>query len=127
MKKICMTVLFLGICQLAVMAQSADSCYVVKMVTATNVEEREPVEESKEFSADIGKVFCWSKVGCTQLPDTIYHVWFMGEEKMATVPLAVKYPTMRTWSHKNVIAGEWRVEIQDRKGKVLGAERFSVK
>lgn len=116
-------VLFGGI----VFAQAQEGCKVEKIVVAVNVADKEPVGETKEFTASTLKVFCWTKISCAQVPCTIKHVWFKGDEKKLEVPLTVKFATMRTWSNKNVTPGEWRVEVQDEAGKVLASEKFSVK
>jgi hypothetical protein len=100
---------------------------VDKAVAATGVEDREPVGESTEFDASVGKVYCWTKVLAETTPTTIKHVWHAEEEQVFEITLDIKYPSTRTWSLKTIWAGNWRVDITDDAGNVLSSVSFTVK
>lgn len=102
------------------------SCQVEKMVFAKSVEARQPVGEAESFSADIVQVYCWTRVKCTQVPCTIQHVWYKNDKKVLEVPLKVKSSTSRTWSVKNISAGQWRVDVVDDSGNVILSGSFIV-
>jgi hypothetical protein len=100
---------------------------VEKIVTATSVENREPVGDKTEFEAAVGKVSCWTKVVAKTTPATIKHVWYLGDKKVFEQALELKNPTSRTWSTKAVKAGKWKVEVTDEGGAVLSSVEFTVK
>ena len=94
----------------------------------TAVVDREPEGVADSFKPDVGKVYCWTRVTGAEGTD-ITHVWYKGDEKMAEVKLAVKYPSMRTWSAKTVPAdgtGDWRVDVIAADGTVLKSLAFKV-
>lgn len=107
-------------------AQESDLT-VEKIVVATGVEDREPVGEASEFDASVGRVYCWTKVLAHEVPDEIRHVWLLEGEKVAEVPLQIKFPSTRTWSYKTITAGNWKVEVMDSGGTVISSIEFTVK
>lgn len=110
-----------------VYAESGDVCRLEKIVIATGVTLKDPVGEAKEFDASVGQVYCWMRIACGDLPKTIIHVWYLENEKQLEVPLTVKFPSMRTWSHKNIRPGNWKVQVKDSEGVVLGEIAFVVR
>ncbi len=100
---------------------------VEKTVVATSVENRDPVGESKEFTASAGTLYCWTRILAQTPPATIKHVWYLGGEKVFEKELEVKYPTTRTWSAKSVKAGDWKVDVLDAAGTVLSSVTYTVK
>ena len=100
---------------------------VEKIALGTGLESKEIVGESTEFDVSAGRVYCWTKIVSQNVPTTIKHVWYAGEEKAAQVPLNIKYPTTRTWSSKAIWAGKWKVEVVSEAGEVLGSTDFTVK
>lgn len=86
------------------------------------VENREPVGKKDVFSPQIGKVYLWTVITGANEPTEIKHVWYHGEEKMAEIPLNIKYPRSRTWSCKTIISewtGDWHVDIIDSKQNLI--------
>ena len=100
---------------------------VERIVAAASVADREPVGESKEFEASVGKVYCWTKVVAQTTPATIKHLWYADDKMVFEQPLELKYPSTRTWSYKSVHAGNWRVDVTDEAGTVVSSVAFTVK
>src|SRR5438093_5262581 len=100
---------------------------VEKIALGTGVESRELVGEATEFDVSVGRVYCWTKIISQNVPTTIKHVWYAGEEKAAEIPLDIKYPSTRTWSSKVIGAGKWRVEVVSETGDLLASTDFTVK
>jgi hypothetical protein len=103
------------------------ACVIEKLVMARTVENREPVDESVEFDASLGKVYCWMNVKCPTPPKTMKHVWYKGDQKVFQLALEIKYATMRTWSIKGISPGDWRVDVVDEADQVIGSMKFQVK
>ncbi len=111
-------------------AQVETSLTVEAMAFCAGVEEREPVGEASEFSADISTLFFWSNVLNAGEEATVDHIWYLNGEEKARVTLPAKYPRNRIWSSKIVPpewVGEWKVDIVSESGEVLGAKICVVK
>lgn len=119
--------LLLAVTLAAAQEESGQGLKVEKAVTATSVEDHEPVGEATEFDASVGKVYCWSKVLAETVPTTIKHVWYADDQKVFELPLDIKYPSTRTWSNKTIRPGNWRVDVTDEAGTVLTSVSFTVK
>jgi len=100
---------------------------VEKIALGTGVEARELVGEATEFDDSVGRIYCWTKIISQNVPTTIKHVWYNGEEKAAEVTLNVQYPSTRTWSNKVIMPGKWRVDVVSETGDVLATAGFTVK
>jgi nitrogen fixation protein FixH len=107
-------------------AQAPKSYQVEKIALGTGVESRELVGEATAFDVSVRRVYCWTKISSQNVPATIKHVWYAGDETAADVPLDIKYPTTRTWSSKVIWAGKWRVEVVSETGEVLASTDFTV-
>jgi hypothetical protein len=106
----------------------ASGAAVADAKLGTGVVDREPEGVSDSFKADVGKVYCWTKVTGAEGTE-ITHAWYKGDEKMGEVKLSVKYPSMRTWSAKTIPAdgaGDWRVDVIAADGTVLKSLTFKV-
>ena len=107
---------------------AADNVVTVdSMVFATAVDSRDPVGTAKEFAASVNQVICWTKISAAAPPATVRHLWYKNGQKLLEVPLTVNYASGRYWSRKNVVPGEWKVEVVDAAGNVLAAGTFTVK
>lgn len=100
----------------------------VEIAIGRDVVDRQPVDTASVFPADVGKLWCWTRVSGAE-GTTIEHVWLRGAEEMAAVPLNIGGSTWRTYTSKNIEpswTGEWRVEVRDANGNVLAAKTFTV-
>jgi hypothetical protein len=103
---------------------------VERMTFCTGVEEREPVEEGSEFTAEIGKLYFWSNVLNEGEETTVEHVWYLNGEEKARVELPIRYPRNRVWSSKIIPPdwdGQWVVEIVAAGGIKLGEGTCTVR
>jgi hypothetical protein len=101
---------------------------VADAVTCLGIENREPVGADDSFPADVGRVWCWSKIKDGQ-GTAITHAYYYGDEEKALVELEIRSPLFRTYSSKRVLpswTGEWRVDIVDDQGDVLKSLHFTI-
>jgi hypothetical protein len=94
-----------------------------------DVVDREPVDSGNSFTADVGKLYCFTKITGAQFPTHVTHVWSFDGTERARVELAVNAASWRTFSSKIIQAhelGAWRVEIVDPEGNVLKTLEFEV-
>ena len=103
---------------------------VVDMKFAEKVVNKEPVNVSNKFPANIGKVYCWTKIKAFEVPTYIVHQWYYKGKLMASVKLDIKSPIFRTWSSKRIIPqwkGTWRVVVKDSNGSVVASKELIIK
>ncbi|MBI5244381.1 MAG: DUF2914 domain-containing protein [Elusimicrobia bacterium] len=101
---------------------------VSRSAVCTGIQDREPsgAQETGEIKAEVGSVYFWTEIQAKDVPATVKHVWTLNGKQAAEVELSVKYPRMRTWSSKKIVAGAWKVEVVAASGEVLKAAEFKV-
>ena len=123
----CFALLALGMAMPAV-AQAQLS--VDESAIGLDVIDRMPVGADSTFTADVERVYCWTRIsGAPEGGTTIHHVWIRGDQEMADLELNIGAPSWRTWSNKAIMAdwtGDWRVEVRDDAGNVIETIRFTV-
>ncbi|MBC7196790.1 MAG: DUF2914 domain-containing protein, partial [Deferribacterales bacterium] len=120
MKRIIFTVLML-IVALNLFAETTIS----RMAIATDIVDREPVGVSETFSANIGKLYCFTEVQTDKFPTKVVHIWLYDNNIIAEVPLEVNSNKWRTYSSKRILPnweGDWKVEIYAEDGKLIGSK-----
>ncbi len=131
MRRIC-TLIFMIVLLLSegLFAQNPQDIKVKNIAICTTVENRQPIGIDSVFTADVGKLYCFTKLTSQTDTSEISHVWFYQDKEMAKINLPVKAKTWRTWSAKTILPawkGNWRVEIQDSNGNVISGLSFHVK
>ena len=119
-----------GLSLFALQAQDASSLAVEEMQFGTAVENRQLTGADSVFSADVGEVYCFTKITGAETPVTVSHVWYYGDEEKARLEHDVKAKSWRTWSSKRIApswTGKWRVDVVSPDGTVLGSKSFTVK
>jgi hypothetical protein len=100
---------------------------MVEGAIAMDVVDRMPVDTASTFSADVGQLWCWTKItGAEGM--TIEHVWSYGEWEWA-VPLQIGGSPWRTYTSKKVMpdwTGDWTVTVRTSAGEVLETITFTV-
>lgn len=102
---------------------------VEEAVLCKAVVDRAPQDPGETFPADVGQLYCFSRIIGGSEGTTLTHVWKMGETQMAAVDLTVGGSPWRTWSSKTIDpswTGAWTVEIQDGQGNVLRTLGFTI-
>lgn len=95
----------------------------------TAVENREIVNPSTSFPADVGQVYCFTLIEGADSETTVTHIWYLDGVEMATVDLPVRGSSWRTWSTKTIFSdwtGEWSVDVLDAEGSLLMSKSFTV-
>ena len=111
---------------------SQDGLSIRRLVTAPEVEHREPVAASSLFERAGERVYAFVEVSNESNEAKVLMVHFIGPDGQVSggielnIPPSV--PRWRTWAHtKHAKApGLWRVEIRSTEGAILGALPFEV-
>lgn len=109
--------------------QMAAPLDVAESAIATAVADRQPVDNVTSVPADVGRVYCWTRLVGAEGDVEVVHVWYRSDMEMARVPLRVGSSNWRTWSSKNIEpswTGQWRVDVEAPDGTVLESMSFSV-
>lgn len=115
---------------IAAEAPAASDLRVVSIAAGTGVEDRRLVGEGTRFEADGSHVWVHVAIANRGAPSAITMVWFLEDEEIWQMDLKVgKSPRWRTWSRSKMglhRTGQWRVEVRDPSGAVIGETRFDV-
>ena len=110
---------------------ASGACFAVEVADAVmcrDVQDREPVEPGDSFPADVGKVWCWSKIKDGK-NTTIKHIYYHAGEEKAVIELSIGSPLWRTRSSKQILSswtGQWRVDIVGEDDVVLKSLDFTL-
>jgi hypothetical protein len=121
---ICLAAIFL----VATMSAPCLAVEVADAVVCQGIQDHEPVGAADSFPADVGKVYCWSKIKDGE-GTTIKHVYYYEGEEKAAVELSIGSALWRTYSSKRILSswtGQWRVDIVGEDGEVLKSLKFTV-
>jgi hypothetical protein len=88
-----------------------------------------PIEPGIRFPADVGSLYCFSRIGNITRSTRVRHIWYRGSEERFRISIPVKPPSWRIYSmipidDKDI--GLWRVEISDEVGNVLKTIFFEI-
>ena len=102
---------------------------ILRLVIAQDVQNKEPVGVAEAFPASTEKVYCFLEAGTIIRDMDVSFVWFHGQNEMRKIALPLPMGSRwRTYAYKNLVGikGDWKVEIRDQAGKVIGETKFKV-
>ncbi len=96
-----------------------------------NIKNRNPVGIGEIFPSSVDSLYCFTKIENLGKKLEVRHVWFYENQIMTQVRYNVKKSNVyRSWTKKTISSfqiGNWRVEVQDRNGTIIGTKRFKIK
>lgn len=102
---------------------------VAEGVITTQVVDHAPIDELESYPAQLGKLFCFTRIIGAEGETTVTHVWFYQDQEMARIDLPVRSSSWRTYSSKNILpqwAGDWKVQVLDDAGLEIGVIPFKL-
>jgi hypothetical protein len=108
-------------------AQTSELKAEIQVCTA--ITDRMPTGAGTSFDANVGQLYCWSKITGSKTETTVKHVWMHNGKEVAGVELPVKSVAWRTLSQKKIMpswTGDWEVKVVDASGNELGSVKFTV-
>tara|TARA_B100000427_G_C15375377_1_gene536321 strand:+ start:177 stop:902 length:726 start_codon:yes stop_codon:yes gene_type:complete len=95
------------------------------------IKERSPVEIGEVFPSSIDSLYCYTKIENRGAKTEVRHIWYYENQIMTQVRYNVKKANVyRSWTKKTISSyqiGNWRVEVQDRNGTIIGSKTFRIK
>jgi len=110
-------------------AEAAPQSLRAEVKVCAGIADRMPMGEASSFGSSVGKVYVWSRITGGEGETTVKHVWSHNGVERASVELAVKGTTWRTWSAKTIVpswTGAWEVKIIDAAGATLATTNFTI-
>ena len=96
-----------------------------------NIKNRNPVGIGEIFPSSVDSLYCFTKIQNLGKKMEVRHVWYYENQIMTQVRYNVKKSKVyRSWTKKTISSfqiGNWRVEVQDRNGTIIGTKRFKIK
>jgi hypothetical protein len=109
--------------------QETSSLEVNDSAVCLNVENRACVDAKEEFSADVGKLYCFTRITGAKDDTEITHVWYYGEIERFRITLPIRSTSYRTYSNKQIQpheVGGWHVDILGPDGRLLKTVSFKI-
>ena len=78
----------------------------------------------------VGRVYCYTQVGCSALPQAIKHVWINPDGlAVADIQLIINNKPAHTWSYVDLTGaktGTWQVEVRKLNGETISTGQFLI-
>jgi hypothetical protein len=100
-----------------------------EVIVTTGIQNRTPVDTVRSYAASVGTLYCYCRIIGADSETTVWQVWYHNGREVTRTALPVRSSNWKTWSKKVVPAagrGDWRVDVLDGQGKVLGSQRFKL-
>ncbi len=121
--------ILVGIVHQALAQESSPKFTIKRMVIASGIENREPVEVAETFPVSTEKVYCFIEASDIKDDTEATFVWYYKGKKIYEFSLPLqKGAKWRTFAYKNLRGqvGEWKAEIRDSAGNSIHSISFEV-
>ena len=104
---------------------------IIEISICKNIYNRAPYRIGDTFYNDVDSLYCFTKLRNEGTKQEVRHVWFYEDRIMTQVRYNVKNSKVyRSWTKKTISPfqiGNWRVEIQNKRGDIIGQISFVIK
>ena len=102
-----------------------------ELMICRGIYKRNPIKPGINFINSVDSLFCYTKISNSGPKQEIKHVWYLEGMEMTSVAYNIK-PSFnyRSWSRKTIYpnqTGQWRVDVIDSYGNILGTRDFTIK
>jgi len=108
-----------------------NNLYLNEIMICRGIYKRNPIKPGYNFINNVDSLFCYTKISNNGPKQEIKHIWSFEDKEVTSVVYNIKTSyNYRSWSKKNISPyqiGNWRVDVVDGKGNILGSRDFSVK
>ena len=111
------------------MSQETERLEVAEGAVCLDVVNLECVDAHTSFPANVGKLYCHTKINGAKGASQITHVWYYGHTERARVDLDIRAASWRTYSSKIVQAhetGDWHIDVLGPEGEFLKVIQFEI-
>tara|TARA_Y100001968_G_scaffold295122_1_gene302269 strand:+ start:187 stop:915 length:729 start_codon:yes stop_codon:yes gene_type:complete len=101
-----------------------------EIMICRGIYKRNPIKPGFNFINNVDSLFCYTKISNSGPKQEIKHVWFFENKEISSVRYNIKTSyNYRSWSRKTINpnqTGDWRVDVIDSRGNILGTRNFSI-
>lgn len=96
-----------------------------------SIYKRNPVGSDIVFTSNVDSLYCYTRIQNPGPKREVKHIWYYKNQMMTQVLYNVRKSNIyRSWTKKTILPnqiGNWRVEIQDNNGRIIGSKTFEIK
>ena len=96
-----------------------------------SIYKRTPVGSDIIFTSNVDSLYCYTRINNPGPKREVKHVWYYDNQMMTQVRYNVRKSNIyRSWTKKTILPnqiGNWRVDIQDNNGTIIGSKTFEIK
>ena len=96
-----------------------------------SIYKRTPVGSDIIFTSNVDSLYCYTRIKNPGPKREVKHVWYYDNQMMTQVRYNVRKSNIyRSWTKKTILPnqiGNWRVDIQDNNGTIIGSKTFEIK
>ena len=102
-----------------------------EIMICRGIYKRNPIKPGINFINNVDSLFCYTKISNSGTKQEVKHIWYFEDVKITSVVYNIK-PSFnyRSWSRKTIYpnqTGQWRVDVIDSYGNLLGTRSFTIK
>ena len=96
-----------------------------------SIYKRTPVGSDLIFTNNVDSLYCYTRIQNPGQKREVKHIWYFKDQMMTQVRYNVRKSNIyRSWTKKTILPnqiGDWRVDIQDNNGTIIGTKSFKIK
>ena len=96
-----------------------------------SIYKRTPVGSDLIFTSNVDSLYCYTRIQNPGQKREVKHIWYFKGQMMTQVRYNVRKSNIyRSWTKKTILPnqiGDWRVDIQDNNGTIIGSKSFKIK
>ena len=111
------------------LSQETERLEVVEGTVCLDVVNLECVDTHTSFPANVGKLYCLTKINGAKGASQVTHVWYYGHTERARVALDIRAASWRTYSSKIIQAhetGDWHIDVLGPDGGFIKIIQFEI-
>ena len=111
------------------MSQETERLEVAEGAVCLDVVNLECVDTHTSFPANVGKLYCLTRINGAKAASQVTHVWYYGHTERARVDLEIRAASWRTYSSKIIQAhetGDWHIDVLGPEGEFLKVIQFEI-
>ena len=102
-----------------------------EIMICRGIYKRNPIKPGNNFINNVDSLFCYTKISNSGPKQEVKHLWYFEGIEITSVAYNIK-PSFnyRSWSRKTIYpnqTGQWRVDVMDSSGDILGTRDFTIK
>jgi hypothetical protein len=111
------------------LSQEKEQLEMAEGAVCLDVVNLECVDAHANFPANVGKLYCLTKINGAKGASQITHVWYYGHTERARITLDIRSAGWRTFSSKIIQAhetGDWHIDVLGPDGEFIEVIQFEI-